>query len=139
MMVPILRPQNKLILIRQFRPPTGGWTYEFPAGLINPGETPEETAVRELREETGYVGEIASVSPPVYTSPGLSSEYIHIVRMNVESAAQGELKTQFDDSEQIETFLVGRDELEEFLRKAKEDGDSVDAKIYMWLYASREN
>ncbi len=138
MMVPILRPENKLILIRQFRPPTGGWVYEFPAGLVNPGETPEETAMRELREETGYIGEIESVSPPLYTSPGLSSEYIHIVKMTVDSAKQHELRTEFDDSEQIETFLVAPEELADFLARVNAAGDHVDAKIHMWLLASAE-
>ena len=53
MMIPVTRPGDKLIIIRQFRPPTGRLVYEFPAGLINPGEDPRETAVRELKEETG--------------------------------------------------------------------------------------
>ena len=50
MMIPVTRPGDKLIIIRQFRPPTGRLVYEFPAGLINPGEDPREAAVRELKE-----------------------------------------------------------------------------------------
>ena len=53
-----LKPSNRLILVRQYRPPVNKLTIEFPAGLVNRGENPEETAVRELREETGYHGKV---------------------------------------------------------------------------------
>ena len=132
MMIPVTRPGDTLVIIRQFRPPTGRLVYEFPAGLINPGEDPKEAAVRELKEETGYVGTIDYCSPQVFTSPGLSSEFVHLVRMSVDLEAQGDLATHFDESEYIETFLVGQDELADFIRQAETDGCGVDTKIYMW-------
>ena len=132
MMIPVTKPGDKLIIIRQFRPPTGRLVYEFPAGLINPGENPVETAIRELKEETGYVGTVEYCSPQVFTSPGLSSEFVHLVRMSVDLNAQKDLDTHFDESEYIETFLVGQDELTDFIRKAETDGYGVDTKIYMW-------
>ena len=132
MMIPVTRPGDKLIIIRQFRPPTGRLVYEFPAGLINPGEDPRETAVRELKEETGYIGTVEYCSPQVFTSPGLSSEFVHLVRMSVDLEAQQDLATHFDESEYIETFLVGQDELADFIRQAEIDGCGVDTKIYMW-------
>lgn len=54
----------EIILQKQFRPPLDKVTIEVPAGLIDAGETAEEAAVRELREETGYVAK-ASVTSPV--------------------------------------------------------------------------
>ena len=66
MMIPVTKPGDKLIVIRQFRPPTGRLVYEFPAGLINPGEDPKVAAVRELKEETGYVGTVEYCSPQVF-------------------------------------------------------------------------
>ena len=132
MMIPVTKPGDKLIIIRQFRPPTGRLVYEFPAGLINPGEDPVETAIRELKEETGYVGTVEYCSPQVFTSPGLSSEFVHLVRMSVDLNAQKDLDTHFDESEYIETFLVGQDELADFIRKAEDEGCGVDTKMYMW-------
>ena len=132
MMIPVTRPGDKLIVIRQFRPPTGRLVYEFPAGLINPDEDPKVAAVRELKEETGYVGTVDYCSPRVFTSPGLSSEFVHLVRMTVDLEAQTDLATHFDESEYIETFLVAQDELADFIRKAEADGYGVDTKMYMW-------
>ena len=46
------------MIIVQYRPPVEAFCVEFPAGLIDEGESPEEAAVRELREETGYSGKV---------------------------------------------------------------------------------
>jgi len=69
---------NKVLLIKQFRPPIGRWIIEIPAGRVEPGEQPEQAAVRELREEVGYEpGRLTKISS-VYPSPGYSDEVIHI-------------------------------------------------------------
>ena len=56
----------ELLLQKQFRPPINKVVIEVPAGLVDEGETAEESAVRELREETGYVGIAAEVSPVMF-------------------------------------------------------------------------
>merc|ERR1712157_658325 len=77
------------LLVEQFRPPLGKNTMEFPAGLIDDGETPARAALRELREECGYVGEscktVPKVSPQVTCmSPGLTDETTAIVMVTVD-------------------------------------------------------
>ena len=52
-----LTPGNKIVLVEQFRPVLGRRTLEVPAGAVDPHETPEEAAARELYEEAGYVCE----------------------------------------------------------------------------------
>jgi 8-oxo-dGTP pyrophosphatase MutT (NUDIX family) len=129
--VAIMKPSGRLILVRQFRPPAGGHVIEFPAGLIDDMETPEMAAVRELFEETGYSGRITCVSPPLYSSPGLSGEIVHLVNMEVEETdvKNRNPETDFDDGEHVETFLVFRKNLQSFLKTSCEKGDRLDAKL----------
>lgn len=69
---------TRTIVIEQYRPPIGKTIIEFPAGLIEQGEGPEKTALRELAEETGYAGgsreggegTIKSVSGVMVSDPG---------------------------------------------------------------------
>jgi len=59
--VPILKHPSKPVstmIIVQYRPPVEAFCVEFPAGLIDEGESPEQAAVRELSEETGYSGKV---------------------------------------------------------------------------------
>lgn len=46
---------NKFILVKVYRPGIRDYSLEFPAGIIDPGETPEQTAKRELKEECGFI------------------------------------------------------------------------------------
>ncbi|XP_055399564.1 ADP-sugar pyrophosphatase isoform X1 [Bubalus kerabau] len=72
-----------IILVKQFRPPMGGYCLEFPAGLIDDNESPEAAALRELEEETGYKGDVAECSPAVCMDPGLSNCTAHIVTVTI--------------------------------------------------------
>ena len=129
--IAIMKPSERLILVRQFRPPATGHVIEFPAGLIDENETPEMAAVRELFEETGYSGRITSVTPSLYSSPGLSAEAVHLVNMEIDETdpKNQNPETDFDDGEHIETFLIPLKELRAFLKNAYGKGDRLDAKL----------
>lgn len=64
----------ELLLQKQYRPPIDKVVIEVPAGLIDAGETVEQCAVRELKEETGYVGVAEQTSPVMYN--GMSQTLI---------------------------------------------------------------
>jgi ADP-ribose pyrophosphatase len=74
--VPVDRDGN-VILVRQYRHATGSWLLEIPAGkLDHPGEAPEDCALREVEEETGYrAGNLASLGW-IWTTPGFTDEKI---------------------------------------------------------------
>jgi ADP-ribose pyrophosphatase len=70
--------KGRVWFVRQYRHPTGGEILELPAGVIDPGEEPEECALREVREEIGMsAGQIRKVGE-FYLAPGYSTEYMHV-------------------------------------------------------------
>jgi len=68
---------GRLLMIRQFRLSAGKVLWEIPAGTIEEGEKPEDCAVRELKEETGYTAESMKLLFRCYPTPGYSTEVMH--------------------------------------------------------------
>ena len=130
----ITRESSSLILIRQFRVPFGTDVFEFPAGLIDDGETAAEAAQRELLEETGYSGQILEVGPEITSTSGLSTETVHMVYMETDEMPSK--KPELEGSEQIEVFTLSRDDFPRFIRECENNSSLIDAKLYLYL---REN
>ncbi len=80
--VPILDEEGvedpRVLLIHQFRHAADGFIWEIPAGRLDPGETPEECAARELAEETGMSAGRLEHLTTMYTTPGFTDEKIHL-------------------------------------------------------------
>lgn len=112
--------RDKVVLIRQYRYTLGGYIYEFPAGLVEPGEDFHEGAVREMREETGLSLEPMKVDPafekPYFTTVGMTDESC----ATVYGYASGEVsKSAQEASEEIEIVLADRDEVRRILREER--------------------
>lgn len=69
---------RRVVLIRQYRYAAGELMLEVPAGTIDPGESPEETAQRELLEETGYEARRLEKIAEFFPSPGILTELMHL-------------------------------------------------------------
>jgi len=67
-----------VVLIRQFRHAANGYVWEVPAGRLDPGESPEHCARRELEEEAGLVARELRPLTTIYTTPGFTDERIHL-------------------------------------------------------------
>lgn len=133
--IPRLRPSGRYIIIRQYRPPCDGYVIEFPAGLVDAGERPEATARRELKEETGYTGQITSVSPLVVASAGFSRESFHFVTMDVDETLP--LNKQPDQAcevnEDIEVLIISPGEVASFLNELAMRGDYLDSRLMSYF------
>lgn len=69
--------RDRLVLIRQYRYPVGGYVYEFPAGLVEDGEDMRAAGIREMYEETGLTFtpvEAGPYSRPFFTTVGMTDE-----------------------------------------------------------------
>lgn len=107
---------EKLLLCREFRMAVGEWIYNFPAGLIDPGETYEQAAVRELREETGLTLErIDEVWKPSYSAVGFSNER-NVVIVGV---ATGEIRPSDSEVEEIDAVWFTKEQIREILKKER--------------------
>jgi ADP-ribose pyrophosphatase len=71
-------PDPRVVLIRQFRHAADGFIWEVPAGRLDPGESPEACARRELEEETGMRAQAIQRLTTIYTTPGFTDERIHL-------------------------------------------------------------
>lgn len=106
------RPPATLLVI-QYRPPLDAYTVEWPAGLVDAGETAEEAAVREFKEETGYECSVVSVSPVQAADPGMSSANMQLVMVEVrlEDGEEVRPEQRLEDGEHIERVVVPMGEL----------------------------
>jgi ADP-ribose pyrophosphatase len=68
---------NKVLIVRQYRPAVERYTLELPSGLVDPGETPVEAAGRELLEETGYEAGALEDLGPMLTDNGRLDNHIY--------------------------------------------------------------
>jgi ADP-ribose pyrophosphatase len=123
--------EQKLVIIKEFRVPLNNYEYGLPAGLIDPGQDIKDTAIRELKEETGLdvVEFLKEPSPIVYNSAGLTDEGCSIVYVE----ATGQLtKDNLQDSEDIETFLYSRVQISNLMNQARLDKNiCIGAKAWM--------
>ncbi len=123
---------GKISLVRQYRHAVDEDLYEIPAGLIEPGEDPSETAVRELQEEIGFMpGEMRKVFE-FYTSPGYSTERIIFYYATGLTPS----KLDQDDDEYIKVYDFTLEEIKSMIDSGEiKDGKTIMA--YCWLAASR--
>ncbi|KAF2862116.1 hypothetical protein K470DRAFT_256384 [Piedraia hortae CBS 480.64] len=128
------RPVSTLIIL-QYRPPVGATCVEFPAGLIDEGETAQQAAIRELKEETGYEGKVIDHTPTLVSDPGLTTANLQCVTIEVQlKESDAEPEQHLDDGEFIERRIVPVTELYDTLQALASDKDKIiDARrLFHW-------
>ena len=109
--------KDKVVLIRQFRYPLNGYVYEFPAGLVEPGEDMLEAGIREMFEETGLnftPVDAGSYSRPFFTTIGMTDESCGTVY----GYCSGEPSVANQEgTEDIQVVLADREECKRILKE----------------------
>lgn len=123
-------PDPDVLLLQQYRYAAGGVIYEVPAGIIEPGESWEQCALRELEEETGFRAGTLVELTTIHTTPGFTNEVIHLY-------AAFDLTEGTARSDEDEFLEVERMPLSKALELTR-SGEITDAKsLVTILYAAR--
>ena len=109
--------KDKIVLIRQYRYPLGDYIYEFPAGLVEPGEDVREAGIREMFEETGMTftpREGGDFERPFFTTVGMTDESCALVF----GYCEGEpTNANQEAAEDIQVVLADRAECRRILKE----------------------
>ncbi|XP_067391106.1 ADP-sugar pyrophosphatase isoform X1 [Emydura macquarii macquarii] len=127
-----------IVLVKQFRPPMGGYCLEFPAGLIEGNESPESAALRELEEETGYKGDVVECSPAVCLDPGLTNCTTHIVTVTINGDDASNTRPK-QKPEFVEVVSLPKNDLLQRIEElVAEEHIVVDARVYAYALALKQ-
>lgn len=122
---------GKFVLVKQYRFTVAGRLLEFPAGTVEPNESPFSTIQREIEEETGYSASKWQDMGKFILAPGYSDEYIYaFLAQGLEKLAN---PPQQDEDEDIEVVLMTAAELEAAIL----NGEPIDGKSIACFYMAQ--
>jgi ADP-ribose pyrophosphatase len=124
--------EGKVILVDQPRVPIGERCLELPAGLVGDTDanaTVEDTAIKELEEETGFTASHVERLGDFYSSPGMLSEGFTLVRAHgVTRIGEG----GGDENEDINVHLVAPGDIPNFIEQKRAEGLGIDVKLLIF-------
>lgn len=133
---------DAVVLIEQFRPGAhaaghGAWLQEIIAGVVEPGETPEDMARREAMEEAGLA--LADLVPVagLFLTPGICTEFCNIYCAVCDSSAAGGLHGHADEGEDIRAAVHPFAEVEAMVRDGRVS-NAITAIALQWLMLNRK-
>ena len=111
-----LTPKEEIILVRQFRYGSKEQSLEPPGGVVEKGEDPLIAGLRELQEETGYVGDTPQLLGVVRPNAAILSNRCHVILVR---NAQKKAQINFDQHEELVTELYPINDLKEMVKKGE--------------------
>jgi ADP-ribose pyrophosphatase len=128
-------PAGTVLLEKQFRPPLGRDVIELPAGLVEPDESMEAAAKRELIEETGWAAKELEFLAEGPISTGASTE---ILRAYICTGLEHVGKNGGDDNEIIEVIETPLHDVQKYLGQEQARGTLVDLKVFGLVELARK-
>jgi ADP-ribose pyrophosphatase len=126
-----VRPDGRIVLVRQYRHATRLYMWELVAGRIDPGERARQAAARELMEETGYRARRFRVFLDVFPTPGFLEERMYILL--AEGLTAGEAQPEEDEKITVKAFTGSQ--LDRMIRQGKlRDAKSIAGLLYYFRY-----
>jgi ADP-ribose pyrophosphatase len=125
-----ITPDKKVVVVRQFRPNIERWMFDIPGGLFNEGEDPQAGALRELKEETGYVpGNVEYLGESVYDAY-INTVAHYYLATNCVLSIEGATPDIAERDQGEELCLISIDELIENAKKNR----MCDARAVLMAY-----
>jgi len=122
-----LTSDNQVVMVRQYRHGTRQISLEIPGGLVNPQDTPLDTARKELLEETGYQAEEITLIGTAHPQPALfNNRCLTFLATNVRKTAALDL----DEGEDIEVALISLSDIPRLIR----EGEITNAMVILAFY-----
>ncbi len=127
-MVPFHKSKKKMVITKEYRVPLADYEYGFPAGLVDEGETVQEAARRELKEETGLeITRFIKIGPSIYSSAGMTDESVSMVYIECDGVPSNHRN---EGSEDIQVIFVSREETSQL---CNDSSLKFDAKAWIVL------
>jgi len=130
-----VRPDGKIVLVRQYRHATGQYLWELVAGRMEKGENPRKGAARELVEETGYRAKKFTVFLELFPTPGFLEERMYLLLAEGLSAGEAEP----EEDEKLIVRAYSKKQLEEMIRSGKmRDAKSIAGLLFYFRFLGRK-
>jgi len=133
-----LTPDDQVVMVKQYRHGTRQISLEIPGGLVNPKDTPLDTARKELLEETGYQAEQITLIGTAHPQPAVfNNRHLTFLATHVRKTAALDPSTGsgqcLDEGEDIEVVLVALSEIPHLIREGKITNAMVILAFY-WYF-----
>ena len=124
-----LMPSRRYVLIKQFRPAVNGYILGLPTGMI--GRDPKD-ALRELKEETGFIGRIVEQSPALSANAGMIDDTCRVVCVEIDEKfpCNQNPHQELEPTEDIEVVLVAEAQIKKFLLTQQRKGVRVSSGLW---------
>ena len=124
-----LMPSRRYVLIKQFRPAVNGYILGLPTGMIG---RDSKDALRELKEETGFIGKIVQESPALCANAGMINDTCRVVCVEIDEKSHENQHPhqELEPTEDIKVVLVAEKQIKKFLISQQRKGIRISSGLW---------